>query len=133
MNKKDPISYIDFNEDEPEPIYCPYCEKVGVKYKLQDRVYDDGELPSDADQWTQCHRCGRIIPVYATKDDPEYGPVFDLVETPFDSGSQFAGVHNRSGKKKKKRRANKLDKEEDLDIAVEQGTVNIVYDSGGNY
>jgi len=132
MTRKDPIAYIDYNEDEPEPVFCPYCEKVGVKARLQDIVYDDyRDTPTDADNFIYCPNCKRTIPIYATKPDVEYGPVFDLVETPFDVGSKFAGTTRRSGKRK--RRNKKLDRDEDPDIAGEKGNVNIVYDSGGNY
>jgi len=132
MTKKDPIAYIDFNEDEPEPIYCPYCKKVGVKARLQPLAFDNyQDTPTDADYFVYCPNCKRPIPIYATKPDVEYGPVFDLVVTPFDVGSEFAGTTRRSGKRK--RRSKKLDRDEDPDIAAERGNVNIVYDSGGNY
>jgi len=123
--RKDSISYIDYNEDEPDPIYCPYCEKVGVKVKLQPRVYEDNQpLPYDADQWLQCYTCGKIIPIYAGKLDVEYGPVVDMVETHFDVGSKFAGTDRRS--KKKRRRVNRVQEETDPDILREKGNVKII-------
>jgi hypothetical protein len=129
MNRrKEAISYIDYNEDDPEPIYCPYCEKVGVKVKLQPRVYDDNQpLPYDADQWLQCYTCGKIIPIYAGKLDVEYGPVVDMVETHFDVGSKFAGTDRRSKKRRRKKEVKDPDKE------LERGVVKVLYDSQGNY
>ena len=128
MGRKEHISYIDYNEDDPEPIYCPYCEKVGVKVKLQPRVYPENEpLPYDADQWLQCYTCGKIIPIYAGKLDVEYGPVVDMVETHFDVGSKFAGTDRRSKKRRRKKETKDPDKE------LERGVVKILYDSQGNY
>jgi len=128
LGRKEHISYIDYNEDDPEPIYCPYCEKVGVKVKLQPRVYPENEpLPYDADQWLQCYTCGKIIPIYAGKLDVEYGPVVDMVETHFDVGSKFAGTDRRSKKRRRKKETKDPDKE------LERGVVKILYDSQGNY
>jgi len=130
--RKDPIAYIDFNEDEPDPIHCTWCEKVGVKARLQPLEFDNyQDTPTDADNFVYCPNCKRTIPIYETKQDVEYGPVVDMVESGFDSGSRFAGTTRRSGKRK--RRNKKLDKDEDPDILGEKGNVNIVFDSGGNY
>jgi len=125
MTRKNTISYVDYNDDEDDKIFCPYCEKVGVKVKLQPRVYEDNQpLPYDADQWLQCYTCGKIIPIYAGKLDVEYGPVVDMVETHFDVGSKFAGTDRRN--KKKRRRVNRVQEETDPDILREKGNVNII-------
>jgi len=122
--RKDSISYIDYNEDEPDPLYCPRCEKVGLKIKLGPPIYPENEpIPYDADQWLQCPNCGRIAQ-HEAKIDVEYGPVVDMVETHFDVGSKFASPEY--GKKKRRRRANRIQEEIDPDILREKGNVNII-------
>ena len=123
--RKDSIAYIDYNADEQDPVFCEYCKKVGVKARLQDMVYDDyRDTPTDADNFLYCPSCKRQIPIYATKPDVEYGPVVDLVETPFDVGSRFASPKYK--KRKKRRGANKVQEETDTDILGEKGNVNII-------
>ena len=123
--RKDSIAYIDFNEDEQDPVFCEYCKKVGVKARLQPLEFDNyQDTPTDADQFLYCPNCKRQIPIYATKPDVEYGPVVDLVETPFDSGSKFASPHYK--KRKKRRGVNKVQEETDTDILGEKGNVNII-------
>jgi len=126
LPRKNTISYIDYNEDDPEPVYCPRCDKVGLKVKLGPRTYPENEpIPYDADQWLECHTCGRTIAVHEAKLDVEYGPVVDMVETHFDVGSRFAGTDRRS-KKKKRRRVNRIQEETDPDILREKGNVRII-------
>ncbi len=120
--RKDTISYVDFNDDE-DKVYCIWCERVGVKSRLQELVFDDyGNMPPDVDLFLYCPNCKREIPIHETKGEVEYGPAVDLVETPFDSGSEFKSVEHRS----KKRRANKIQQETDPDIVKEKGDVKII-------
>ena len=124
MKRKNPIAYIT-DDDYDKNVYCTYCEKVGIKSILKERYFDTLEKPSDADEWLYCPSCNRTIPIYETKQELEYGLIFDTTDNPFDSGSEFASV----GKRKKKKPV----KQKDPDIAVEQGNVNILFDSQGNY
>ena len=129
VQRKPIFSFIE--DDEPELVNCPYCEKVGTKIRLVPRVYpEDHPAPYDADNWLQCTNCGRVIPVVDTKQDVEYGPVVDMVESKFESGSQFASTTPR---KKKKRVPRSYKHDVDPDMAGETGEINILYDSSGNY
>jgi len=129
-SKRKPVfSFV--SDDEPEIVYCPYCEKVGVRSKLQERVYDDDKpLPYDADQWMQCYRCGKTIPIYDVKEELNYQPIVDIIESPFDSGTEILAVDKRTKKGKRKKKPND---DEDSDIQSEHGQVNILYDSSGQY
>ena len=127
------ISYVDYNEQDTDPVYCPYCEKVGVKYRLGPRVYEpDHPQPYDADNWLQCYRCGRVIPIYEVKEELDYKPIVEIIESPFESGSEFAGTNDKENKHKKRRR-NTKPPEVDKEIAAESGDVNVLYDSTDNY
>ena len=133
MPRKDSISYIDFNEDNEDPLWCPYCEKVGLKIRLQQlQELEPGMGAPDIDNYLYCPTCKRTVPIYATKPDVDYGPVVDLVETHFDVGSKFA-----SPKYKKKKRRRKMDSDtKDVfakDMAAEKGNINILSDSQGIY
>ena len=126
--KRKPVfSFV--SDDEPEIVYCPYCEKVPVKSKLGPRVYDDDKpLPYDADQWLQCTRNGaHIIPLYEVKEELSYGPIVDVIDSPFDSGTDIRSVDKRTKKKRKKK------DDIDPDMAGERGEVNVLYDSSSNY
>jgi len=129
MARKPVFSFIDSN-DEEDIVYCPYCSKVNVKSKLGPRIYDDNEpLPYDADQFMQCPKCGKIIPLYDIKEELSYGPIVDVISNPFDSGTDIKAVEKRTGKKRKK----KKDEGVDPELAGERGEVNVLYDSSGNY
>jgi len=124
--RKPAISYIGDEYDE-DKVYCLWCEKVGVKSKLKELEFDDyKQTPPDVDMFLYCPNCKRTIPIYAVKQEVEYGPIIDLVESPFDSGSEFKSVEHRS----KKRRANKIHQIDDPDIVKEKGEVRIIQDSG---
>jgi hypothetical protein len=122
LRDKDVFSFIE--DDSPQPLYCPYCEKIPLKIKLQPRLFEDDIIPSDADNWLQCYRCGRVVELHNVKEEVEFGPIVDIIENPFDSGTEILAVD-------KKRKAHKR-KKKDTEID-EQGTVNVLYDSSGRY
>jgi len=134
LARKDSISYVDYNEDNEDPIWCPYCDKVGLKVILQQlQELEPGMGAPDIDNYLYCPSCKRIVPVYATKPDVDYAPVVDLVETHFDVGSKFASPKY---KKRKKRRRNMDSDTKDVfakDMAAEKGQINILSDSQGIY
>ena len=55
----------------------------------------------------------------------------EIIDSPFESGSEFAGTNTDN--KHKKRRRNTKPPEVDKEIASESGEVNVLYDSTGNY
>ena len=132
--RKENISFIDYT-DEPDPILCPFCIKVNVKVKLVPHYYDiHGRDLIDPDNFLQCPINGNhLIPLQQGKIEVEYGPIIgedSLVQSVYESGSEFKSVEHR---KKKKRTPRNQKHEVDKDMAAEHGTVNILYDSQGNY
>ena len=121
---RDPNVFSFIEDEQPQPLYCPFCEKANLKLKLQPRLYeDDHPAPYDADNWVQCYRCGKVIPLHEVKEEVEFGPIVDIIENPFDSGTEILAVD-------KKRKHKKRQKNTEID---ENGIVNVVYDSSGNY
>jgi len=76
----------------------------------------------------QCYKCGKIIPIYEVKEELSYGPIVDIINNPFDSGTDIKAVEKRTGKKRKKKKDGV-----DPELAGERGEVNVLYDSSGNY
>ena len=108
MNRKNLYGAVDVNnESEGDVAYCQNCERVGVKVKLQEPIYEEGK-PYDPDNWCQCHRCFKKYPLYERKDEGDYTWPFAHVDNPFDDGSQFENI----GKRKPKNRLHD-DKDED--------------------
>ncbi len=56
----------------------------------------------------------------------------DIVDNPFETGSEFGAVKDRKHQDKKKKRKKKDDKV-DKEMTAESGEVNVLYDSSGNY
>jgi len=126
LTRKPVFGFVDFTEDEENEIsWCPRCLKVKVYQKLGPRIYPDNEpLPYDSDQWYQCYRCGKIVPSHERKEEPQFGPVIDAPESPFDVGSKFESVDKR--KKKKRNKLNEID-DKDIQREINQGNqVNVI-------
>jgi hypothetical protein len=51
--------------------FCPSCKNYGFNYLLKERIYPkDQPLPSDHENWMQCHTCGTIVSkVHAKRQD----------------------------------------------------------------
>ena len=119
---------VDFNEDDNDDIkksYCKHCLEYGFKVPLKNRIYQNEPIPSDHDQWRQCHECGLIVPIYELQKEATIKDVIETTENPFDSAKdQFLGTDNRTsvgGKnaRKKKERQKELDAIQDKDIKME--------------
>ena len=124
--RKSAFTYVGLEEDDLEPLYCPYCSKVNVYVVLQQRVYEDKELPHDAEEWLQCYRCGKPIHINIGKEEGEYAPIVDIVDNPFDSGSEFMSVSKRKTKKHKSHFTSTQNKLVAKEIAGEKGDINII-------
>jgi hypothetical protein len=118
LRDKDVFSFIE--DSEPSPLYCHRCEKAGLKLKLQPRLYEEDSIHYDADNWLQCYRCGLVIPLHEVKEEVEFGPIVDIIDNPFDSGTEILAVDKKRKHKKKKQKDTEID---------EKGTVNVIYDS----
>lgn len=93
-----PSSYSFINIDTGDVAYCPNCLTAGIQSKLGDLI-DDGNLQADADQWCQCHQCGKKYPIYERKQQGQFSYFKDTVTNPFDSTSTFEAVKKRDIKK----------------------------------
>jgi len=128
-SSRKPFTYIGEENQEDEPLYCPYCSKVKVFSKLQPRVYDTDELPYDADQWLQCYRCGRTIPIYDAKEEGEFGPIVDVYDNPFDSTTQVQSVPKRKRSKDRRDKRYGRSKLVEKETKGETGEVHVISDS----
>jgi hypothetical protein len=117
---------IDFSENEKDKIsYCKECLKFGFYVPLRNRIYPNNEpMPVDHDQWKQCHECGSIVPIYELEKEASIKDVVETVDNPFDIGTSFLGIDNRTsvaGKnaRKKRERQKQLDGIKDPDLKRE--------------
>jgi hypothetical protein len=126
------IEIVDFNEgdyiddnDDTKKSYCKPCLEFGFKVRLRNRIYPEGEpIPADHDQFRQCHECGLIVPVYELEKEASIKDVVETTDNPFDIGTSFLGIDNRTsvgGKKAriKKKRQKEVDAINDIDIKRE--------------
>ena len=97
MPRKNNFEFIDINTTDI--AYCPNCLKAGLQNKLGDLINTE---QADADNWCQCHHCGKKYPIYEKKQEGAFSYFKDVVDNPFDSTSQFSGI----GKRKYKNRLN---------------------------
>ena len=111
MRNPNSFSFIDV--DSGNIAYCSNCEKAGIQSRLQDLIILEGQDPKpDADNWCQCHRCGKIYPIYERKQEGQFSYFKDVVTNPFDSTSTFESVKKR----KHKDRLGKVAKDEEQDF-----------------
>lgn len=92
------VDVTDINNDSPDSRsnirWCPRCEELGIHNKLGNKIYlpdpqkpdEPVIIPHDADNWLQCHKCGKVIPRYEARGEGELqiDSEFELIESPFD-------------------------------------------------
>lgn len=133
------IVKIDFDQEEQEEIlYCPICEKVGIRSILGAKILLPNEVKQpDYENWLQCVRCRWLCPIYQVEPEPTIQDFAQPIDNPFDNAqSQVLGTH-KQGYKKTKRKSKKLevketfaDKDTEVKEALRRGnTVNIVQDT----
>jgi hypothetical protein len=142
--KKAFISMSDNNDDYSEDhitSYCERCESFGFLSELKERIYPDNEpIPSDSDNWMQCHRCGTIIAKVHVKHVTKLKGFVDIPDTIYDSGKTIIETVNSGKYPTSKRRKqfiknlNRLDhriepqdKDKDLQNLLNQGRILINY------
>ena len=110
--------------------YCPDCIKFNIKQRMEERIYlpdDTGKttIPADADLWRQCHRCGKILPVYNLKQEGRLVSDIPIKQSPFDRAKVAAITNKRTGK----RRGSEYDFIHDADIRkeLESGSILLGY------
>jgi rubredoxin len=127
-----------FEDDEPENVYCPMCEKIGYKVRLGPKITLQGETRQpDADNWMQCPSCGWLCPIYATEPETEILETLEIQESPFENKFEVTGVKKRTSKQgrknaNKKRRKKQEHKDKDIQMEIDhvgEDRVKVLYDS----
>jgi hypothetical protein len=103
------------NQIENEDFYCEHCMVVGVKSKLEKRLWvfnnESKELEAVADQdrenFRMCYTCGDIFPIYELKVQPKIQDFVEPIDNPFDNNPQGIESYNPKYSLKKKRSKHK--------------------------
>ncbi len=68
IRRMETFGIIGSDEEQLIISHCERCKKHGFLSVLQERIYPPDEpIPSDHNEWKQCHRCDEIVPIYETK------------------------------------------------------------------
>ena len=123
IRKKQTFSVIG-SDDEITISYCPRCSKVGYSSLLQERIYKpDEQIPSDHENWKQCHTCGQIVPIYELKKESKLKDFVETSSNPFDQGKTIVGLDNKRKKtslqKQRQKLKDRIEREKDKDIQKE--------------
>jgi hypothetical protein len=126
-------------DDEPEPIFCPYCLERGYKIRLGPKILMANEpRPDDYENFLECGTCGWICPIYQVEKEAEIKDSIETQESPFEDKTIIENVfpkrNSLAGRKaSEKKRRNKIKPTNDAEINEEirrQGDrVKILYDS----
>jgi hypothetical protein len=139
INRRSRAGMVDFSEgdnDDSIKSYCKHCLSFGFSVPLKNRIYPQGEpIPSDSDQFLQCHECGLIVPIYEIEKESMIKDVVETSDNPFDvAKNEFLGIDRRTsvgGKnaRKKKERQKQLDEitDENLKAELAKGNTLISY------
>jgi hypothetical protein len=126
----------DYEEDEPEPLWCPFCLKRGYTVRLGPKILMNNEpRPQDYDEWLQCPTCGWLCPIYQVEKEATIKNAVETVDSPFENKLKLESAHKRRTRKKVRRHIKKeIRKTNDPDIAlaikqVGEDNVKILYDS----
>ena len=124
---------VDFDEDAPEIIYCPPCEKLGFKVIMVPKV-------DDTENFMMCPDCGWLCPIYEIEPEAEIADTVEPAESPFESNKFVSesipkrateAGQKASAKKRSKKIQYHKDNEIDALMRIYGDRVKVVYDSGG--
>jgi hypothetical protein len=128
--------FIDYEEDEPEAIFCPFCEKRGYLVQLGPRILMPNEVrPDDYDQWLQCPTCDWLCPLYEIPKEDTIKDSIETQESPTDDKLKLESAHKKRTRRKVSRHVKKnIRQTQDPDILQEiknvgEDNVKIVFDS----
>jgi hypothetical protein len=87
-----------------EISYCEHCLVVGIKSKLEKRLWVfntetkklEPVVDPDRDRFMQCYQCGDIFPIYEVKHEPKVTDFVETTDNPFDFNSESMGVLNQT-------------------------------------
>jgi hypothetical protein len=131
--KRSSIEIVDFNEDDyiddnddAKKSYCKHCLEYGFKVPLRNRIYQNEPIPSDHDQWRQCHKCGLIVPIYELEKEASIKDVVETVVHPFDAGKDFLGIDSRKLKKRTQKDGMDYINDDDLKRELASGQTRLI-------
>lgn len=104
MTRRPIVARINDDSDSEEKItsYCPRCEKYGFYNLLGERIYDINEpIPSDHDNWLQCHKCGTIVATTHAKRENEIVGIKEPENSIHDHGKVIIAAIDRGSKRRK--------------------------------
>lgn len=103
MTRRSAFIFMSENNDDSEDYiisYCSKCQSFGFLSELKERIYNTNEpIPSDSDNWLQCHRCGLVVAKVHAKWENEIVGIKDVSDSTsiYDSGKTVIETVN-SGK-----------------------------------
>jgi hypothetical protein len=105
-NNRNNVGMVDFYDDEPEPINCPFCLKFDNRIRLVPRFQVEGEPPiseGDRENFLRCPQCGQIIPIFELEVETEIQDSLETIENPFEGGKfHIESIKKRTSKEGKK-------------------------------
>ena len=127
----------EYYEDEPEKLYCPFCEKRGYVVLLGRRTLIGNEpRPDDYEDWYECPSCYFIHHYVEIPATEEIKNAIELQESPYEDKVKLATAHKRrkSTRKVSRHINKKVRRNNDPDIQREirqhgEHNVHVVYDS----
>jgi len=102
--KRSKVEIIDSSEDEEERVsYCKECLKYNVQVPLKNRLYPEGQIAVDSNNWLQCYNCGSIFAADQVQKEPTIKDIVVKIDNPHDiAKNQFLGVDRRKISRLKK-------------------------------
>jgi hypothetical protein len=129
----------DWDDDDPEPIFCPFCLKRGYQIHLGPKILMRNEpRPDDYENFLECATCGWICPIYEVEKEATIKDAIETSESLFESKTIIESLPKRkskTGKKiaarggKRKKRMLHEDPEIDALMRIYEDRVKVVYDS----
>jgi hypothetical protein len=100
------VSFIDFEEDEPEKIVCPMCRNLGFHALMGPKLILQGQRKEpDHDSWLQCPECAFLCPIYQAEPEAAIEDNAELIDSPYEQREGIVmGTENRQTQTKKRRK-----------------------------
>jgi hypothetical protein len=116
-----------------ELSYCEHCLVVGIKSKLQKRLWQfnhekkeyEQVADPDKERFMQCWTCGDIFPVYEVKKESKITDFVEVSEDPFDDNpgnmETFGKTPSQSVGLKKYKNKRRIHKDAEIQEFLDRG------------
>jgi hypothetical protein len=97
---------------------------------LKDRIYPDGQVQPDKENWRQCYECGSVYAVYELENEATVKDTIETIENPNDfAKNEVLGVNPRREKSRLEQQEDDYEdiKESELKAELRNGSVLIDY------